>query len=204
MANKIPRALRSARRNAIEIPSGLKSIRGNAIRNNLRKIFLKLKPVADVGRVNSRLNCSNTQEAIPVWAGTYEDKAVARAQGFKADDIRFGRSNRSKVYAETVTDRNWKIHDRDWTKGFSEKEKDEYGPANAYGPRAGCMHQLYIAIRIKEGTHYRHVGTITVGFRNKPNRGKVDRIMKRWANEGAGLDYVKYLKKTFNLGGPVF
>jgi hypothetical protein len=189
---------------AIDIPSGLKTIRGNAIRNILRKIFVELQKVADVGRVNSRLNCSNTEEAIPVWAGTYEDNAVARAQGFKADDIRFGRSNRSKVYAETVTDRNWEIHDRDWTKGFSEKERGEYGPADAYGPRAGCMHQLYIAIRVNEDGGHRHVGTITVGFRDKPNRKKVDPILERWASEDAGSNYVKYLKKTFNLGGPVF
>jgi hypothetical protein len=189
---------------AVNIPSGLKSDRARSIRDSLRKIFVELKEVADVGRVNSRLNCSNTQEAIPVWAGTYEDNGIARKQGFKADEMRFGRSNRSKVYEETLTDRNWKIHDRDWTTGFIEKEKDEYGPAQAYGPRAGCLHQLYIAIRIKEGTRYRHVGTITVGFRNKPNRAKVDPIMKRWANEDGGSNYVKSLKKTFNLGGPVF
>jgi hypothetical protein len=193
---------------ALDIPSGLNRVRSKAIRDSLRKIFRKifteLQTVADVGRVNSRLNCSNTKEAVPVWAGTYEHNDIVRDQGFKADDIRFGRSNRSKVYAETVTDGKWAIHERDWTKGFSEKEEDEYGPAQAYGPRAGCMHQLYIAIRVKEGTHYRHVGTITVGFRNKPNRAKVDPIMKRWATEDEGFDYVKYLKRTFNLGGPVF
>ena len=189
---------------AVNIPSGLKSGGARSIRDSLRKIFVELTEVADVGRVNSRLNCSNTQEAIPVWAGTYEDNGIVRKQGFKADEMRFGRSNRSKVYEETLTDRNWKIHDRDWTTGFIEKEKDQYGPAQAYGPRAGCLHQLYIAIRIKEGNRYRHVGTITVGFRNRPNRAKVDPIMKRWANEDEGSNYVKSLKKTFNLGGPVF
>ena len=203
MAAKTRSSSKSVRRNALDIPSGLKSVRTNAIKNILRRIFRDLQPVADVGRVNSRLNCSNTEEAIPVWVGTYEDNDVVRAQGFKADDIRFGRSNRSKVYAETVTDRKGRIHDRDWTQGFSEKERDEYGPADAYGPRAGCMHQLYIAIKIKDERRYRNVGTITVGFRNKPNRAKVDPIIKRWASEDAGSGYVKYLKRTFNLGGPV-
>ena len=188
----------------VDIPSGLKADRSKEINNILRRIFHDLQPVADVGRVNSRLNCSNTEEAIPVWAGTYEDKSVVRAQGFKADDKRFGRSNRSKVYAETVTDREGLIHDRDWTQGFSEKEKGAYGPADAYGPRAGCMHQLYIAIRINEDGGHRHVGTITAGFRNKPNRKKVDPILKSWASEDAGSNYVKYLKKTFNLGGPAY
>lgn len=189
---------------AIDIPSGLKSSRVRPIKDSLKKIFVELKAVSDVGRVNSRLNCSHTQEAIPVWAGTHEDADIAKYQGFRADDKRFGRSNRSKVYEETITDRDWKIHNRDWSKGFSEKQKNEYGPAQAYGPRAGCFHQLYIAIRIKEDTHYRHVGTITVGFKSKPDRKKVDPIMKRWASEEEGSAYVASLKKTFNLGGPVF
>lgn len=189
---------------AVDIPSGLKWARARSIKDCLRKFFVELSKVSDVGRVNSRLNCSHTEQAIPVWAGTYENEDVVREQGFKADDRRFGRSNRSKVYEETITDRKWKIHERDWTKGFAEKEKDEYGPAQAYGPRAGCVHQLYIAIRVKEDSHYRHVGTLTVGFRKKPNRKKVDPIMRRWANEEDGSDYVVCLKETFNLGGPIF
>ena len=64
---------------------------------------------------------------------------------------------------------------KDWTEGFSEKEQDGYGPAQALGPRAGCMYQLYIAIKNKkEDKHHKHVGTITVGFRKKPDRKKVD------------------------------
>lgn len=188
---------------AVDIPSGLKLSDGQTIRKSLREIFVALKKVSDVGRVNSRLNCSQTEEAIPIWAGTYEDDAIARKQGFKAGDMRFGRSNRSRVYEETLTDPDWEIHERDWTTGFVEKEKDEYGPAQAYGPRAGCVHQLYIAIRIKEDDHYRHVGTITVGFKNKPNRKRVDPIMEHWADETKGSKYVKSLKKSFNLGGPV-
>jgi hypothetical protein len=191
---------------AVDIPSGLKSIGKRRISDDwLKQIFEDIQKVAaDVGRVNSRLNCSGTQEASPVWAGTYEDNAIEKAQGFKADDIRFGRSNRSKIYTQTITDKQGDIIEKDWTEGFSEKEQDEYGPAQAYGPRAGCMHQLYIAIRIKEGPRYRHVGTITVGFRKKPDRGKVGPIMKHWAYEDEGSGYVKYLKDTFNLGGPVF
>jgi hypothetical protein len=193
---------------AIDIPSGLsthkrarQTIRGDW----LKEIFNDLRKVgADVWRVNSRLNWSNTEEAIPVWAGTYEHDEIENEQGFKANDVRFGRSNRSKAYEKAVTDKAGQIQEKDWTEGFSEKERDGYGPAQALGPRAGCMYQLYIAIRIKEDKHFKHVGTITVGFRKKPDRKKVDPIMKRWAKEDEGSDYVKYLRKTFNLGGPVF
>ena len=192
----------------VDIPSGLTPISTRARRaisgDCLKQILNQLQKVgADVGRVNSRLNCSDTEEAIPVWAGTYEDGAILKKQGFKADDIRFGRSNRSKIYTETILDKAGKIHEKDLTEGFSEKEQGGYGPAQALGPRAGCMHQLYIAIRIKEDNRFKHVGTITVGFRKKPNRAKVDPILKRWAQD-EGSKYVSYLKETFNLGGPVF
>lgn len=191
----------------VDIPSGLTPSNARAISKAisggcLKQIFDQLRKVrADVGRVNSRLNSSDTKKAIPVWAGTYEDPAIVKKRGFKAHDERFGLSNKSLVYTETLTDKAGKIHKRDWTKGFFEKERKEYGPAHAFGPGAGCMHQLYIAIRIKEGSGYKHVGTITVGFRKKPNRKKVDPILRRWASKG---DYINYLQKNFNLGGPVF
>ena len=139
---------------AIDIPSGLstdKRARQTIGGDWLKEIFNDLRKVgADVGRVNSRLNWSNTEEAIPVWAGTYEDDEIENEQGFKANNVRFGRSNRSKAYEEAVTDKAGQIQEKDWTEGFSEKERDGYGPAQALGPRAGCMYQLYIAIRIKE------------------------------------------------------
>jgi len=190
---------------AVNILNGLKSITKRSISNVwLKQIFEDIhKVAADVGRVNSRLNCSGTQEAIPVWAGTYEDNTIEKAQGFRADDVRFGRSNRSKIYTMAITDQQGNIIEKDWTEGFAEKERDEYGPAQAFGPRAGCMHQLYIAIRIKEGKNYKHVGTITVGFRKKPDKGKVGPIIEHWAREDNGSPYVKYLKDNFNLGGPV-
>jgi|SRR5215467_6470464 len=191
---------------AVDIPGGLtpSSAQSKAdFKYYLKQIFDELKHVASVGRVNSRLNCSNTQQAIPVWVGSHEDDYIVKDRGFEADDVRFARVNRSKVYAETVTDPKGGIHVRDWTHGFLEKDQDVWGPGQAFGPRAGCMYQLYIAIRIKEGDHYRHVGTITTGFRDKPDN-KVEDILKRWANEEQGSAYVKFLKDNFNLGGPIF
>ncbi len=101
-------------------------------------------------RVNSPLNCSNTKEAIPVCAGTYEDSTIAKKQVFKESDVRFWRSNRSKIYAVTINDNTEEIHEKDWTQGLLEKEEDGYGTTQAFAPRAGCMYLLYIAIRIKE------------------------------------------------------
>ncbi len=194
----------------IDIPGGLQTDRhGKAIKGYLENILGELRNYLgnNVGRVTSRLNCSNTEQAIPVWAGTVEDSDVQKHRAnVDVGDSRFGRINRSVVYEETVTDGRWGLHERDWTLGFSEKDQDPYGPGQAYGPKGGCMSQLYIAIRVPQGDRNRHVGTITVGFKNNLNdqdKIKASDIMK---NGRASKEYVNYLVKTsnFNLGGPVF
>ncbi len=195
----------------VDIPDGLVAHHHNDARKWLGQIFaelqkaLSVKPGSGAIRVTSRLNASETKKAVPVWIGTYEDKVVRTARRFDAGEVRFGQSNRSKVYEETVNDKAGNVHYRDWTTSLPEKTENGYGPGQAYGPREGFMYQLFIALRKepKDGKH-QHVGTITVGFKNKPDRKKVDPIMKHWANEDEGSDYVKYLRKTFNLGGPVF
>jgi hypothetical protein len=188
----------------VDIPDGLTDVHFRKIREVLEKILsalrTEIKKKAGI-RVTSRLNCSATEKAIPVWVGTVEDEIVAKQRRFEAGLVRFGRTNRSKVYEETINDRRWRVHDRDWSKSLSEKKEDGYGPGEAYGPSAGYMHQLFVPIRVKEKNGYRHVGTITVGFKEPPDRDKVDSIMKQWAERG---DYLNYLKENFNLGGPVF
>jgi hypothetical protein len=180
-----------------------------AIEEILQKVRAELQKYGAM-RVTSRLNCSETTRAVPVWVGTVEDSDMKAQRGFDAGLARFGRSNRSKVYQETVNDSNGEIHSRDWCQELSEKAANGFGPGQAYGPQAGCMHQLFIAIRVKQKDgKYRHVGTITVGFKEEPDKssmGSITKIMKKWAREeGEGSPYIDYLrKKNFNLGGPVF
>jgi len=115
---------------------------------------------------------------------------------------RFGRTNNSQVYEDTIKNKDWKVLERDWSQGFSEKTKSRYGPGQAYGPEAGCMYQLFVALKAKDKDGVtRHFGTLTVSFKNKPkNKDNVERIMKEWAERG---DYIDYLTKTigFELGG---
>lgn len=195
----------------VDIPNGLEDRHPNEIRKFLRQILGelqgKLKSKDGMIRVTSRLNSSETKKAVPVWVGTVEDGVVVKARRFDPGEVRFGQSNRSKVYEETVNDSDWQIHYRDWTTKLPEKTENGYGPGQAYGPREGFMYQLFVAIRItsKDGKHH-HVGTITVGFKNKLNdqdKGKASEIMK---NGPASKKYVDYLvnKSNFNLGGPVF
>lgn len=190
-----------------DVPDGLGDRHFNDIRDFLSQILgelttaLAARPNTGMIRVTSRLNSSETNKAIPVWAGTVEDDSVLKARRFDAGGMRYGQSNRSKVYEETVNDRNWDIHYRDWSTQLSEKTDNGYGPGQAYGPIKGFMHQMFIAIRVKQDGKFRHVGTITAGFKHLPDRKTVEPIMKRWAEAGS---YVDYLKSNFNLGGPVF
>ena len=190
----------------IDIPDGLGNSHFSDIQKYLNQILGELqgdlKSKDGTIRVTSRLNASETKKAVPVWVGTVEGGLVRTARRFDPGEMRFGQSNRSKVYEETVNDSNWGIHYRDWTTNLPEKTESGYGPGQAYGPREGFMYQLFVAIRVKlEDGKSRHVGTITVGFRGRPDRTKVERIMRDWAE---GRDYVDYLRKNFNLGGPVF
>jgi len=192
----------------VEIPDGLKDLNKyfDKVREYLGQISgelqSKLRSKEGTIRVTSRLNASGTHKAVPVWVGTYETGEVRTARRFDPGQVRFGQSNRSKVYEETVNDKKGNIHYRDWRTSLPEKTENGYGPGQAYGPREGFMYQFFVAIRkdLGEGK-CQHVGTITVGFRNKPDRKRVEEVMKRWARDS---NYVTYLEKTFNLGGPVF
>jgi hypothetical protein len=170
--------------------------------------FLKLaladlqKADANVKRVTSRLNYSNTIEPIPVWAGTWEDQTIQVLRRYDAGKVRFGRSNRSKVYNEAVMEPQGRIIVRDWRQALPEKSEDGYGPGEALGARVGCSHQLFIALRINDDREIGHIGTLTVGLDRQPNMNAVRPEMEKWAWEEKGSKYVEYLKTTFNLGGP--
>jgi len=198
----------------VDIPDGLKNPtdpKDPKYHDDIRKYLedisgelhaaLSIKRGTGTIRVTSRLNASDTKKAVPVWVGTYEDLVVRRARRFDPGEVRFGQSNRSKVYEETVNDKGGGIHYRDWTTELPEKTENGYGPGQAYGPREGFMYQLFIAIRITKDGKPQNIGTITVGFKNKPDRTKVDPIITHWATKG---HYVEYLQKRFNLGGPIF
>lgn len=185
----------------VDIPDGLTDRHATDIAKILAEILNALEKEG-AKRVTSRLNCSDTEKPVPCWVGAVEDKAIKSLRRFDAGLLRFGRTNRSKIYEETIMDRQGRVHARDWSQKFSEKTENGYGPGQAYGPQANCMHQLFVALRVKQKDgKTRHFGTLTVGFEKKPNRKRVDAIMEKWAEDG---DYIDYFTKRndFNLGGP--
>ena len=184
------------------IPGDLKDTHFTQIEGFLKDFLRDLQTAGtDARRVTSRLNYSNTEQIVPCWVATTEVAAVLTLQRFDAGKVRFGQSNRSAVYEEAVADPQGRIIDRDWGQKLPEKSKGGYGPGDALGPKAGCMHQLFIAIRIKHDGKFRHIGTVTSGYEKQPDRKLTDPVMERWARDGS--PYVEYLKKTFNLGGPI-
>lgn len=187
----------------VNIPNGLDvKVHAKEIADILAKILNALKNEG-AKRVTSRLNCSHTEEPMPCWVATVEDDDINDLRKFNAGLVRFGRINRSKVYAETITDRNWGVHERDWCEQLREKIESGYGPTQAYGAEAGCMYQLFIALRAKDKDGVtRAFGTLTAAFLKRPsNKAAVDGIMKQWAESG---EYIDYLTKKigFDLGGP--
>jgi hypothetical protein len=187
----------------VNIPNGLDvKVHAKEIADILAKILDALKSEG-AKRVTSRLNCSDTEEPMPCWVATVEDHDIKDLRKFDAGLVRFGRINRSIAYAETVTDKNWDVHERDWCERLREKIESGYGPTQVYGPEAGCMYQLYVALRAKDNEGVtRNFGTVTASFLKRPtNRAAVDRIMKQWAESG---EYIDYLTKKigFDIGGP--
>ncbi|HXV84511.1 MAG TPA: hypothetical protein VEG60_32070 [Candidatus Binatia bacterium] len=183
----------------VDIPDGLDPRFQPEIEKYLNQALDELRKMG-AKRVTSRLNYSNTEKAIPCWGGTVEDQSIQLLRRFDAGRVRFGQSNRSKVYEQAVTDDKGQIHERDWGQKLPEKSEDGYGPGQALGPKAGCRYQLFIALRIKHDSGFQHVGSLTVAFEKEPDKNAVGPVMQKWATDGS--PYVEYLKNTFNLGGP--
>jgi hypothetical protein len=182
---------------AVSLPDGLTEAHFQEIQKLLSQALGELQSVdPNVQRVTSRLNYSNTDNPIPIWVGIVEAKPIQDLRpGFEPGKARFGQSNRSAVYNEAVTKGG--IIARDWCQDLAEKSKVGYGPAGALGPKAGCMHQLFIPLTTTEG---RRFGTFTLASQKNLNRTLVDPVMRDWATEKK--PYVQYLIKTFDLGGP--
>lgn len=185
-----------------DIPDGLTDSHAQEIEKFLKQALGELQNVdANVKRVTSRLNYSDTDKIIPVWAGTVEDmKIQLLSPGFDAGKVRFGQSNRSKAYQEAVMAQG-RIIVRDWGQKLPGKAEDGFGPGQALGPKAGCRYQLLIALSTKEGDRYRYPGTPTMASEKEPDMNAVRPVMEKWATDGS--PYVEYIKKTFNFGGPI-
>ena len=173
----------------------------------VRKFLLLILKQSGSNQVIMRLNKTGERNPHPVFVGWVQDDALVktRTQNDKNQPdpglFRFGDTNYSKVYHETVYSGRGVIKERSWEQ--SDAEKDDH--AKSLGPKAGVQYQRYIGIAVGDGKSRRCVGTVSVGFFRKPNtvriKKRIDPVLRSWA-VGADSDLIKLLKNNFAVGGP--
>jgi len=176
-----------------------------------------------------RLNESEKPWPLPIFVGWHETRGAAeRRVRFNQPHPalwRFGDDILSEVYAEAIhfadEEGEKAFQFRDWTRELGEKRAGE----KATDPKAGNLYQTCLALVIdneaprvvqpaagEPTTFRRAVGTLVLGFKEKPNGDLLNRahqIMREWALETvaktdrrrSGL--IDWLKKEFDLGGPL-
>jgi hypothetical protein len=191
----------------VNIPDGLQDPHFGPVKGLLQRILNELK-AAGAKRVVTRVNRSDKDIASPVFVGVVEDADIIvqrrrdRVPDGDVGKLRFKDDNQSKVYNDTVNDPTGAIVVRHWN-GDKPPRIPGANP-RGMGKIAGCVHQRFIAMRIRDGAQHRHVGTLTVGFIEPPDMATVGPIMKKWAQDEQNSDLIKHLKAAFNLNGPRF
>jgi hypothetical protein len=179
--------------------------------------------------LHMRLNESEKPWPLPIFVGWHEAAGVddKRMQFNHPHPAlwRFGDDVLSEVYAEAINfadeEGDNAFQYRDWNIEMGEKRAGE----RATDPKAGNLYQTCLAIvidnemprvvqRVKDEptTFRRAVGTLVLGFRQKPDGDVLNRahqIMREWAIEKVdktdarrrGL--IEWLKNEFDLGGPL-
>jgi len=120
--------------------------------------------------VHVRLNETGKNYPYPIFVGWVEDKKLAEKRTSKNHPdpglYRFGDDVLSNVYAEafwSADQRNY-FQDRNWEIQMDDKRPGE----KATDPKSGNFYQTCLGIVVDEGKRYRVVGTLVVGFPQKP------------------------------------
>ncbi len=177
--------------------------------------------------LHMRLNESEKPWPLPIFVGWHEASDRQRMHFNHPHPAlwRFGDDVLSEVYAEAINFAD-EVGDaafqyRDWNTEMGEKRAGE----RATDPKAGNLYQTCLAIVIdnetprvvppvegEPATFRRAVGTLVLGFRQKPDGDLLNRahqVMREWAIQGVpktdpkrrGL--IDWLTKEFDLGGPL-
>ena len=122
--------------------------------------------------VHVRLNETGKDYAYPIFVGWVEDKKLAEKRTSKNHPdpglYRFGDDVLSNVYADAFKKADKPYPDyfqyRDWETQMDDKRPGE----KATDPKSGNLYQTCLGIVVDEGKRYRVVGTLVVGFPQKP------------------------------------
>ena len=183
---------------AEKIPAGITPAHVTAISELLKQV----RGATGADQAGMRLNESGAGEtAIYVVIGWVEgpDLESDRRNKNKPDPglYRFGDRGTSEVYSAALTaGKLGHIEGRDWNTQLILKRHE----AKSQAQKAGIMYQKFIGITIEEGNKHRCVGTVTVGFKQKPNPAtlsNVDQALKDHA-QNQQSDLIQFLigKKT--------
>jgi hypothetical protein len=215
------------------IPGGIRLDDFRTIQKYLEDIFQDIEnETGGTGlsqELHMRLNESEKPWPLPIFVGWYEAPgAENKRMQFNHPHPalwRFGDDILSEVYAEAINyadeEGDNAFQYRDWNIEMGEKRAGE----RATDPKAGNLYQTCLAIVIdnemprvvqpvkgEPTTFRRAVGTLVLGFRQKPDGDVLNRAhqtMREWAIEKVdkkdarrrGL--IEWLKKEFDLGGPL-
>jgi hypothetical protein len=192
---------------AVPIPGGIEPKHLADIREIMENILCDLEKF-QAKQVNLRLNRSEKEEYLPYfidWVGVKGLVSVRSSAELDPGLFRFGDNVPSVVYNATVDAAPKTLVDRDWTQGIGEKQAD----SKVLAQKAKLTYQKFIGIIAKDGKNKtRCVGTLTAGFKNKPNdseAAKIDEEMKKIASWPSFPEskLVTWIQDNLVLGGPV-
>jgi hypothetical protein len=193
---------------AVPIPGGIEPKHLADIREIMESILANLEKFK-AKQVNLRLNKSAVEEYLPYfidWVGGQELKRDRNEKELDPGLFRFGDNVPSVVYNDTLNAAPKTLIDRDWgTQGIGEKQAD----SKVLAQKAKLTYQKFIGIIAKdEKNKTRCVGTLTAGFKDKPNDSeavKIDEEMKKIASWPSfpESNLVTWIQDNLVLGGPV-
>lgn len=185
-----------------KIPGGITADDFMAMRNFL----LEVRNQVGAKQVIMRLNRTGEEIPAPVFVSWVEDDAIAKRRTEKERNepdpglFRFGDSNYSVVYNQTISAGPGVLRERSWTRPYAEKSDQ----AKALVQEADLNYQRYIGIIVGDGKKRRCVGTLSVAFSDKPDarsRASIDQVLKNWALESRS-PLVIFLRSHLAVSGP--
>ncbi len=158
--------------------------------------------------VTCRLNSTSLESPSPVWAGWAESQALQQRTGSKGSPPEglIGKDHASPIYIRclTVVPQKDAVH----SLNFSDPEvkaREKTPGSLHHDTNRRLNHRRYACIIARVRDQDRGVGTLTVGIpgriTSKEKESAVQRVLISWAQTRS--NQVRYLTRSFNLGGPV-
>jgi hypothetical protein len=181
-----------------KIPSGITADDFIEIRNLLRQVLND----AGARAVVMRLNKTGETWPCPIFVGWVEDDALAQRRIQDTNEpepglFRFGDSNYSKMYNETVSADPGVATEKRWGPPYTDKDDQSKTLLSS----ADVYYQRYMGIVTGQGADRRCAGTLSVALSERPDdTSSLDQVLNNWAVDSKS-PLVQFLQDHFVLGG---